>query len=410
MGLFKIFKPVSFETMENKGDSLFESGEFGSAKQAYEKALAKFETSDLADKGRRLEQINDKINQTKEALARQHKATAENLIEAGWHDDAVDLLELALDLTTQSDLAAEIRQLMSPNKMMGTLPVHELQSQDMPLVDEVTAESDGDYFSVLCATLPEDLKADYETYGHSFIRGYVALNQGSFDIAAEFLSQAKMAYPETVTHIHLELATAYLNLGDTEKSHDLLKEYVNEYPLTERAYEMLCDIYWEKNDFKKAEELISNCPDNLKTSIPMMLLMGETLSKAGNFSDAESFYQNSLRYTGWNEPVATALARTYESLGLPEKALKTYGEIMDACKSCRQQVNPIVKQRYAELSFHAGNISSGMLDLYFSLCDVDPQNRPHYFRRLSEIYSRQGYHEEAKRYLKFAETDASEPE
>ena len=409
MGLFKIFKPASFETMENKGDTLFESGEFGPAKQAYEKALARLETSDMVDADQHLERINAKITQTREALAHQHKAAAEDLFEAGWPDDAVDLLELALDLTRQPDLADEIRHLLSHKKLDDTLPAHEIVLHDMHLVDEGALESDETYFSVLCAALPEDLSAVYETYGKSFETGYVALNQGSFDTAVKYFSKAIAEHGDTLTHIHLELATAYLNLGEIEKSYGLLKEYVNKYPRTVRAYEMLCEIYWEKNDFKKAEALVSNCPDDIKTSSPMMLLMGETLFKRGSFAEAESFYQNSIRYTGWSEPIATALARTYEALDSPEMALKTYAEIMNACKSCRQHVNPFIKQRYAELSFEVGDISSGILDLYFSLCDEDLQNRPHYFRRISEIYSRQGYHEEAKRYLRFAQTDESEP-
>jgi tetratricopeptide (TPR) repeat protein len=408
MGFFKLFKSTSYETIENKGDTLFDSAEFGPAKQAYEKALLKLESSDIPEAAQHFERIKDKINQTREALARQHKATAEDLIEAGLHDDALELLELARELSSDSDLAAEIEHLLTHNTSKNSFPVHEIIQGDMPYTNEQVEESDDAYFSVLCSTLPEDLETAYENYGHSFQMGYVALNQGSFDIAAEFLSKAMVEHPETVTHIHLELATAYLNLGDSEKSHSLLEQYLAKYPSVVRTYEMLCEIYWEQNAFKRAEELISNCPDDIKTSIPMMLLMGETLFKAGNYAEAESFYQNSIRYTGWNESVATALARTFEALGSPEKALKSYGEIMNACKGCRQQVNPFVKQRYAELSYESGDISSSIVELYFSLCNEDPQNRSHYFRRLSEIYSRQGYHEEAQRYLAFAEADDSE--
>ena len=410
MGFFSMFKSASYETMENKGDALLQAGEFGPAKQAYEKALSKLGKSDPAGLSQHLERINKKIMQSKEALARQHKATAEDLIEAGWANDAVDLLKLALELTSHPDLADEIGALLTHCRSTGRFAAHEIDPGDMLPEGEGSPESGAAYFSVLCAALPEDLKQDYEQYGHSFEMGYVALNQGSFDIAVEYFSEAITEQGDEVTHIHLEMATAYLNLGDIDKSHALLKAYVNEYPFTVRAYELLCEIYWEMNDFKQAEELVANCPDDIKTSIPMMLLMGESLSKAGNLTAAESFYQNSIRYTGWSESIATALAKTYEDLDLPEKALKIYGEIMSACKSCRQQVNPFVTQRYAELSFGSGDISSGILELFFSLCEQDPRHRPHYFRRISEIYTRQGYHEEAKRYLNFAEADEAEPE
>jgi tetratricopeptide (TPR) repeat protein len=408
MKFFKLFKPASQEAMENKADRLFNAGEFGLAKQAYEKALLKLENSDLLKADERLDHIKDKISRTRDALARQHKATAEDLMEADYHEDAVELLKLALDLTAHAGLSAEIKDLLTRCQNAKTAAVYEIDDEYMTAAPDNRQDDDEAYFTVLCSTLPEDLQMAYEQYGDAFMSGYIALNQGSFEIAAELLAKALAENRETVTHIHLELATACLNLGDIEKSRALLAPYIEKYPLSVRAYEMMCEICWEKKEYKQAERLISECPDDIKTSIPIMLLMGETLFKSGSYDDAEAFYQNSIHYTGWSEPVATALARIYEAMGLPEKALASYGEIMRSCKSCRQQIAPFVKQRYAELTFEAGDMSTGLIELYFALCSEDPGNRSHYYRRLSEIYSRQGYHEEANRYLKFAEADESE--
>ena len=408
MGFLKLFKPATYGTLEKKGDHLFASGEFGPAKQHYEKALLKLADSSASDTHRHFERITHKRYQAKEALARQHKATAEDLMDAGYHEDAAELLKVARDLSAHAGLSAEIESLLTRCQTAKTVSAHEIEDESISAALDDSQDADEAYFTVLCSTLPEDIQIAYEQYGDAFMSGYIALNQGSFEVAAKFLTEALAEHQETVTHIHLELATAYLNLGNIEKSRTLLADYIEKYPLSVRAYEMMCDIYWEKEEFKQAGELISRCPDDIKTSIPIMLLMGETLFRSGSYDDAEAFYQNSIRYTGWSEPVATALARTYEAMGLSEKALASYGEIMRSCKSCGQQVAPFVKQRYAELTFDAGDMSSGLLEIYFALCSEDPENRSHYFRRLSEIYSRQGYHEEAERYLKFAETDESE--
>jgi len=136
--------------------------------------------------------------------------------------------------------------------------------------------------------------------------------------------------------------------------------------------------------------------------------MGETLFRSGKQMEAVSFYLKSIEYLGWDEQIAVALAKIYEAMDSRKEALAVYQEIMDGCKSCRRRANPFVRQRYAELKYEAGDISSGLLEAYFILCRENPENQHHYFGRISDIYKRQGYPEEARRYLEIARKGKSE--
>jgi tetratricopeptide (TPR) repeat protein len=402
MGLFDFLSPKSFDVFEEKGDRLVQSNDLGLAKLAYEKALSRLETSTMSETSGDRDRIEEKIHHTVESLARQHKTTAQELLEAGCLDEAGELLDLARVLTRDPQLKTEIDKL-SADVMSGSLP-----DTDDPLLEETMdedvfdSEDEDAYFLILCSTLPDDLETVYQNLGDNFKSGYIALNKGAFDAALVSLGQSLADQGERVTHVHLELATVYMNLGDTPAARALLEVFIESYPESVRAYEALCEIYWESDNYDRADRLLQACPDALKTSLPILLLMGETLFRSGKQKEALSFYLKSNEYLGWNEPVAISLARTYEAMDKREEALATYQEVMAGCKSCHKQVNPFVRQRYAELSYEAGDISSGLLETYFSLCQEDPENQGQYLDRISDLYKRQGYPEEAERYMEIA--------
>ena len=84
-------------------------GEYGFAKLEYEKALLKLakKTPEAPEAG---DLIETKITKCKDALALEHKKAAENLTDAGIHEEAEDLLQLALELVQDEQLAVEIKE------------------------------------------------------------------------------------------------------------------------------------------------------------------------------------------------------------------------------------------------------------------------------------------------------------
>jgi len=403
MGLFDFFSPKSFESIEEKGDRLVRSNDLGLAKLDYEKALSRLETASSAQVSQHRDRIEMKIQETGESLALQHKTTAEELIEAGCFEEAGELLDLARELTHDPQLSSDIDTL-SAAVVPGAMAARQTEElEETPDWEEFDTDDEDGYFLILCSTLPDDVQDVYTALGENFQSGYIALNKGEFESAAVLLNRALEDQGQDITYVHLELATVYLNLGDTQGARDLLEAFIEIYPESLRAYEVLCEIYWESEAYDLADNLLQACPDTLKTSLPILLLMGETLFRSGKQAEAVSFYLKSNQYLGWDEHISVAMARTYEAMHKREEALATYQEIMASCKSCHKRVNPFVRQRYAELSYEAGDISGGILETYFALCQEDSENQAHYFGRISDIYRRQGHPTEARRYLEMAQ-------
>jgi tetratricopeptide (TPR) repeat protein len=401
MGLFDFFSPKSFDAFEEKGDRLVQSNDLGLAKLQYEKALSRIEDVSLPAVSEDRARIELKIVNTAESLALQHKTTAEELLEAACFEEAEELLELARELTRDPQLLRDIDVLV-PDAAAGSHA--ELENETAEEMDQEAFDADDEnaYFLILCSTLPDDVQAAYTALGENFQAGYIALNKGAFQAAVTLLNKALVDQGERITYVHLELATVYLNLGDTHAARALLEVFIEVYPASLRAYEMLCEIYWELEAYDLADNLLQSCPDKNKTSLSILLLMGETLFRSGKQAEAVAFYRKSNKYLGWNEHISIALARTYEAMDKREEALVIYQEVMASCKSCRGRVNPFVRQRYAELRYEAGDISSGLLETYFAICQEDSENQGHYFSRISDIYQRQGHLAEAQRYLNMA--------
>ena len=243
--------------------------------------------------------------------------------------------------------------------------------------------------------------------------GFIALNRGDFQTAAAHLLRAMEANPQPDSYIALELAAAYLNLGRSDEARSLLESFLNDHPDALPAYRLLCDIYWEAEDFTRADALLASVPDRLIESLAVVLLKGETLYRAGCLEGARDIYLGTLETYGWNDTVAGELAKTYEALKENGRARRLYKEIMDSCNSCRTRIDPAVKHKYAELCFAEGMHDTDTLELYLSLAREIPDNAAVYFDRISRIYTAQGNEPEAARFRSFsirAEAEANGPE
>jgi tetratricopeptide (TPR) repeat protein len=402
MGLFNFFIPKSFEDMEAKADRLAQANDLGLAKLEYEKSLERLHSTSGVDVAQHQDRINAKIRNTCETLAQQHVDMAKDLVVAQCAPEAAELLSLARDLSNNRHLHQDIdnieHQIESQNEIID--PLTFISEPADP--EAFNPEDEDGYFQILLSTMPDEIQSDYLALGKRFQTGYLALNQGEFALAAELLGQVVAEQGDHITYAHLELANAYLNLGQIDTAADLLEEFVDSYPWSVQAYECLCEIYWERGDIDHADRLLQACPDELKRSVPILLLMGETLHRSGDFAKTTDFYLKAIEYLGWQEPIAIALARTHEAADQLDEALGIYQEVVNNCKSCHQRLDPYVRHRYAELLYSSGETSSELLDSYFALCSENPKDQHLYYQRISDIYDRQGYSDEARRYSAIA--------
>jgi len=406
MGLLKFFSGKDPEDHEKEGDAYFDIGEFGSAKLEYENALNKLEKKRPDDTGY-ANHLQVKIVRTRESLALAHMESGEELMAQELYDDAEDIFLLASELTENRTLKDALEDLLGETKKRK----REGMPEEAPVVTDEggTAEKpvyhhEGDeYFTALVSTLPDEIRHAYLEYGDTFKEGYVALNQGNYEGALPLLTAALEENMPGGDHIFFEIGTACLNLGKPEEARKVLEEYVRENPALLRGYHLLCEALWELGAFEAAHEVIRSSPPELRKTLHMKLLDGETLFRAGRYEKAESFYNDCLNTDGWDENIVRALAVTYEALGKTAKANDLYGEIMSECQQCRTRLDPFIKTRYADTSFELGNMSGGILELYLSLAQEVPKERARYFRKISQIYQAQGHENESLRYLAFAE-------
>ncbi|MGA1875614.1 MAG: tetratricopeptide repeat protein [bacterium] len=406
MGLLNIFSGKDPEAFEQKGDILFEKGEYGTAKLEYEAGLSKLEKK-FPERDDLKSRLQQKIIQTKNALAFLHRKCGNELLESGNYRDAEEKFRLAIELAEDPELQVELEErIQEIEKQLAAdvedYPDFELQAEDTEEPDY--QERLDEYFAALTSSLPGERMELYQNYGNDFKVGYVALNQGDFEYAKAKLSVAVKENPAPDnSYIALELAKAYFNLKQCEEARSLLDGFLKDHPDSLEGYQLLCEVYWEMGEFDQAQELLSSSPEELRDSLPVQLLRGETLSRAERYEEAESCYLNYLETFGWDEHVARMLAVTYETMGKKERARELFGDIMEECHGCGFRIDPFVKQRYADLHFEAGQYSTKVLELYISLVHEDPMNRLNYYRKISRIYSVQGNEREARRYQLFAQ-------
>jgi len=416
MGLLNIFSGRNPEDYESKGDKFVETGAYGKAIVEYEHALERLEKTAPWDDGFR-QSLRDKIRDSKEALVLQHKKAAEDMLEAGYDEEAHQYIQLALELTEDPDIIGDLENQRSELEARALAGI-QIEEPEVGISDPeearddepVDGEPEDEYFTALVGTLPDDVQKAYLDYGGAFKKGYLALNQGDFESAAQYLYLALEENPDPQNLIPLELATACLNLGKFEDARRMLEQFLQHRPGALPAYQLLCEIFWETKAFDRAEALLSALPRELSESVAGYVLRGETLYHAQSYKEAKVFYRDFLKTYGWHESIARALAKTHEALNEMANARNIYREIIDQCNSCHSRIDPYIKLKYADLSFASGLNTTEVLELFLSLVKEIPGNKADYYQKISHIYTAQGNATEARRFELFAEKAKEEIE
>ncbi len=406
MSLLERLTGTTPEKLEQKADRLLTAGRWGEAKLAYEDARTK-RSRRRGMNATHEHRLNAKIRQCRNALAREHRQSADDLLEGGFREEARELLVLAIEVSADE---ADRRELQAK---LGVLDTHfseqagsalPLKIAARPINYEIgpAADAEEEYFTALCHTLPDQVRRDYQQYSDDFKRGYVALNQGHFETAARHLEQAYKDAPHADSHIPLELATAYLNLDRAIEARDLLVAYQRRHPDALPACRLLCEIYWDQGNFDQALELLDTLPPDLSASLAAAALRGETLERSGQRESARDLYRRFLDSYGWDPRMAHRLARICRDMDATEEALTLYRQIVESDRGCRARIAPEIRHEYAELSFAQGAQNAALLESYLTLASEIPDKSAFYYTRVAQLYTRQGHDREARRFKDLA--------
>jgi tetratricopeptide (TPR) repeat protein len=416
MGLLDIFKGKDPVKQEEHGDLLFESGAYGQARREYEAAMEERRRDTANDA--RIPVLDNKILKCREGLASLHRIRADDLAEAGYYDEAREYYTLALELTRDPQLTETLeRGLQTIESRQNEAALEEQPDADRPepeipeqAVCESEFESEDEYAEALFNTMSDELRAIYMNYGENFKRGYVALHQGRFERALEYLSLALKENPGPDSHVRLGLATVYLNLKRPEEAIELLDGFVPK-SIDKVTYGMLCGVCWETGRFDRALALRDSLSAEQKADPYFCQLHGDTLFRMKEYRQAELLYLNFLEERGWDRDVANALAETYEATGDHDDARKLYWKVIDDCRACHVQINPQTLRKYADLCLATGIQNERILEIYLTLTEKDPDNASAYYGNISRIYAALGHEKESKRFaqlaLRYAASDSS---
>jgi tetratricopeptide (TPR) repeat protein len=405
MGLFNIFTGKSPADYERTGDALARDKVWGEAKLAFEAALDKLEKQSPADPAMST-RLRNKLQRSKEALAMVQRQDALELIDAGCMEEARELLGLAIELTADPQFKEALTQQIHKTTLLDRPAIQDHLAgyhapPDEPEADIIIEDAD-EHFDILLGALPDEIQQAYRSYGHHFKLGYLALNQGEFDQAVTLLTQAVEENRSPQSLVPLELATAYVNLGQASSAKALLEELIRHLPDLLPAFQLLCEIYWEDKDFDQAMQLLETLAPELAQSMGAYVLKGETFLKAGRNDEAQSFFHDLIENYGWNETIALGLAKAYEALGQTTRARDVYGDILAQCSGCGTWIDPSIKRKFADLSFASGQYTTKVLEYYLALSQEDPDNAVQYFNNISRIYLALGNQSESKRFQSIA--------
>jgi tetratricopeptide (TPR) repeat protein len=210
--------------------------------------------------------------------------------------------------------------------------------------------------------------------------------------------------PSDDSHIPVELATALIHLGQTEKAIEHLTFYLQKNPTSFHGLSMLCDIFCELKRFDVAHGIIEQSPDTVRESAAVVRLNGRVYFLEGDYQQAEETFRNVLDVMGWNTDVARELAMTLAASDKTVEAMSLYADILNQCAGCGQRLNPLDKKAFADLSLKMGDFSDKILKLYLELANDHEDIRSDCFSKASIIFSRSGNEKEAARFKKLAET------
>jgi len=410
MGLLGIFGGRAPRDLEKKGDALCEKREYGLAKLEYERALERCRKKGQGDEALEA-RLLEKANRSREALARTHREEGLEIMESGYGEAAADCFRLALDLTRDESMIADLRSLLEKLKELDSLEGEDELDADLfePDVENEfgVSQDTHELFTALVSSLPPSVRQAFSEYGPSFGEGYVALHQGDFETAVERFTRCLEEDPGRKL-ILPELATACLNLGRVDEAGEKAEEFMALNVEELHTYPGICEVLWAAGDYDRALAWLETVPENMKESLPIILLRAETHFRAKNPAEAEGILKEAMDLYGFHPEAAKQLAAVHEARGRKEKARDLYGEVLNACRTCSTPPDPWAKKKFADLSYELGDRSNKVLELYLSLAREQPSSRAEFFEKISRIYESQGNRTEAERFMAFSRQTANE--
>lgn len=207
MSLFKKLFSVDAESLKRKADALFDAGDFGPAKLAYEKAIA---ASSEDARGQLIERVRACTN----AIARQRIGEAEAYLRQGAIELAEQELAGALEVAEDDSVRRQAQALLD-----GLEAGH---AQAQAASEEM---SDEERIAILMGQWEEAQADEYERYGDGLLEALLALHGERYEDARAQL-ETLLDSAEGPRYLWLEVGRARLLSGDDTGGKQALEHFL----------------------------------------------------------------------------------------------------------------------------------------------------------------------------------------
>lgn len=211
MSLFsKLLGRRSFDEERAKAERLFDAGELGLAKLAYERALDR--AADQTDDVRRA--LTDRVDACLDGIARQRMDEATSLLEAGHTDLALSELTAAVETARSPELVAEAERRIDS--------AHRDEVRHQPAQGELDEEG---RFAAIAGSWEDDQHAEYAALGAQMRATLLKAYEGD-PAGARAELEAMVEARDDACYLWFEVGRARLMDGDVEAGVVALERFV----------------------------------------------------------------------------------------------------------------------------------------------------------------------------------------
>jgi len=319
MSLFKKFFSADPEALEKKADALFESGDFGPAKLAYEKAIAAAPESSRAA-------LTDKVEHCTNGIARQRIDEAKAYLDQSMVELAAHELEGALEVAIDESIQREARELLDG-----------LEAKAAQSEAAAPTLSDEERVALLMGQWQDAQADEYDEYGDALLDALVAMHKENLDEALPKL-EALLEDAPSPRYLWLEVGRARLLADDVKGGKEALERFLDaldddgggETRLV--ANLTLARLADDDGDFEGATRYFDSAVQALPDDYRPYLAMGAFLRDKGHGEEAVEVLRTSLelsKTSGTDWRLLEELGLAHELAGKPEEAQKFLEQVIE---------------------------------------------------------------------------------
>ncbi len=406
MSLLKKILGQDAATLLRNARNKEEKGDWVGALVDYEKALERLDEKETE----RRRQTEEKISSLGDRIAQKFIAEAQDLIQSGELERAVETLGVALERCGTEQMRQRVRHLIDS----VSLKIAEEQ-----VVPGTPAMSDDEIYQALSGSWSQAQIDEFDGYGEEFKKAYLQFHSGSVAVALEAYRRILERAGEDALYLRFEIARAlhFLAQSRAEKNPNdetlptlrseaiaAIEEFLRILPkrktpeVRAQAWNLLAQMHIDMKNFEDAEDALVQAQNLLPAEPAVYLNLGRFLFEQGRLDDAIYALEQGEKVMDKFHPnldLLNLLGTAYRRAGKREGAMARLETIIAYFVSVgRVQFDPTVALPLAEMMEETGKLVEAC-DLYRNISlGGDDENLAVYNYHCARLMKKLGRKEE----------------